>query len=65
VVSLGAKKRLTMGSHELPQLRRVLGTNWARGKSLFELALGRMETTCLQSGGTDVVERRWCLASRE
>ena len=24
------------------------GMNWARDKSLFELALGRMETTCLQ-----------------
>jgi hypothetical protein len=33
------RKRLTAISRELPQLRGVLGTIWARGKSLFELAI--------------------------
>ena len=30
-------------------MRAVLGTNWARRKSLFDLALNRMETPCLQT----------------
>jgi hypothetical protein len=40
-VSLDAKKRLTLIDREWP-LHAILGTYWARGQSLFELALDRM-----------------------
>ena len=36
------RKRLTLIDRERPPLRAILGTNWARGQSLFELALDRM-----------------------
>jgi hypothetical protein len=37
VVSLHAKEALTVNCRESPQWRGVLGTNWARDKSLFDL----------------------------
>jgi hypothetical protein len=37
------RKRLTLNSRELPQLRGVLGTNWARGQSLFDFALNPLQ----------------------
>jgi hypothetical protein len=36
------RKRLTIINRERPQLRAALGTNWARGQSVFESALDRM-----------------------
>jgi hypothetical protein len=37
------RKRLAMASRELPPWRAVLGTNWARDKSLFDWALSAAE----------------------
>ncbi len=38
------RKRLTPNSREWPQLRGVLGTNWARGKSLFRFLARHLVT---------------------
>ena len=57
------RKRLTAISRELPQLRGVLGTNWARSKELFELAHDRKDRL-LASDGMRLVEPRLGRAER-